>query len=198
MNLTGDPWIPVVFADGRSQLASLVDAFGRGDEILDLVVTPPQRIALTRLLVCIAQAALDGPRDEGEWRTCRERIGPSAVDYLARWRDRFELYGEGAFLQVSNLVATDNATLDKLDFGLAAGNNAALSDHEAGPEGRQQSPAWTALMLLTFQCFSPGGTIGTSTWGEPPRRGPASMHPALKDRCSTLSSAGPRSLQHFT
>lgn len=164
MNLTGDPWVPVVLANGESRLVSLTDAFRRGNEILDLVAAPPQRVALTRLLVCVAQAALDGPADEDEWRLCREQIAPAAVEYLAKWRDRFELLGEGAFLQVPNLVETSNATLDKLDFGLAAGNNAVLFDHGALPDGRPQTAAWTALMLLTYQCFSPGGTIGVSEW----------------------------------
>lgn len=164
MNLTGDPWVPVVLANGQSALVSLLDAFRRGHEILDLVATPPQRIALTRLLVCIAQAALDGPADEADWRACHDRIVPAAEKYLDRWKGCFELFGDNAFLQLPNMVATDNSALDKLDFGLAAGNNAVLFDHEAGPEGREHSASWSALMLLTFQCFSPGGTIGASTW----------------------------------
>jgi len=165
MNLTGDPWVPVVFATGENRLVSLTDAFRRGEEILDLVATPPQRIALTRLLVCIAQAALDGPEDEEDWRPCRGRIKPAALAYLGSHKDCFELYGDHAFLQVPNLAPTRNATLDKFDFGLAAGNNAVLFDHGATADGRAQSPAWSALMVLTYQCFSPGGMIGTSTWG---------------------------------
>ncbi len=82
MNLTGDPWVPVVFMSGESRLVSLRDAFRSGEEILDLAATPPQRVALTRLLVCTAQAALDGPNDEADWRSCRNRIASAAVAYL--------------------------------------------------------------------------------------------------------------------
>ncbi len=164
MNLTGDPWVPVVFANGDYEMVSLVDAFRRGQEILDLVATPPQRVALTRLLVCIAQAALDGPEDEADWERCRDRIATAAVTYLAKQSASFGLYGDPGFLQVPNLTSTDNATLDKLGFGLAAGNNAILFDHEATLNGRAQSPAWSALALVTYQCFSPGGTIGSSKW----------------------------------
>jgi len=164
MNLTGDPWVPVVFISGESGLVSLADAFRRGDEVLDLVATPPQRIALTRLLVCIAQAALDGPTDEWDWRSCRDRIAPAALAYLHRWSGSFGLFGPDAFLQVPNLETTNNAALDKLDLGLAAGNNAVLFDHGATDEGRLHPAAWSALMVLTYQCFSPGGTIGVSQW----------------------------------
>jgi len=163
MNLTGDPWIPVVLASGESRHVSLADAFSRGDEILDLVATPPQRIGLTRLLVCIAQAALDGPEDEEEWRTCRGRIAPSAIDYLARWRDRFELYGENAFLQVPNLEAKPNPPVDKLDCTSAV-NAGTLFDHAAGAEAAGRPPEWCALMLVTFQSFSPSGLIGVTRW----------------------------------
>lgn len=64
MNLVKDPWIPVVMQDGTPELVSLRDVFAKGEEIADLAANPCQRIALMRLLICIAQAALDGPKDE--------------------------------------------------------------------------------------------------------------------------------------
>lgn len=167
MNLVGDPWIPLIFQDGRGELVSLREVFAQGEAIRDLVVTPPQRVAVMRLLVCVAQAALDGPADEADWRECRGRLTAAATSYLEKHQGDFELYAdgdEGAFLQVPKLEPTDNAVVDKLDFGLAAGANATIFDHEATSEGREQSPAWQALMLLTFQCFSPGGTIGVARW----------------------------------
>lgn len=164
MNLTRDLWIPVVFENGESSLVSLKDAFARGHEIRDLVATPPQRIVLTRLLVCVAQAALDGPRAEAEWWACRDRILPASVAYLERWQRKFELFGNDAFLQVASLKPKGNATLDNLGFGLAAGHNAVLFDHAANVDGRAHPDAWIALALLTYQCFSPGGTIGATTW----------------------------------
>jgi CRISPR system Cascade subunit CasA len=163
MNLTGDPWLPVVFGNGASKLVSLDDAFARGHEILDLVATPPQRIALTRLLVCIAQAALDGPENEEDWATCREQIAPAALAYLDRHRASFELFGDEAFLQVPNLEEKPRQPLDKLDFGTAF-NTSTLFDHGAVPGGRPHLPEWAALMLVTYQCFSPSGLIGVSRW----------------------------------
>ncbi len=168
MNLSGDPWIPVALPDGRADLVGLEDAFRHGREIRDLLVEPPQRVALMRLLICITQAALDGPEDEEDWCGCADRIVPASLAYLERYRDKFELFGRGAFLQPDNLERTDNALLDKLDFGLAAGNNPVLFDHAAAAEGRPQRPAWMALMMLTYQCFSPGGLIGSSNWDGAP------------------------------
>ncbi len=172
MNLIGDPWIPVVFSEARrngdngkaGKLVGLEELYRRSDEIRDLSATPPQRVALMRLLLCITQAALDGPADEDEWRACRDRIVPASLAYLDSRRDKFELYGKQPFLQVRELDATKKTSVDKLDFALAAGNNATLFDQEATPEGRVQSDAWIALQLLTFQCFSPQGTIGNTSW----------------------------------
>ena len=88
MNLTTDAWIPAVWGDGRPATVSLREAFERGDELQDLAVRPHERIALMRLLICVAQAALDGPADFDEWETCRPLIARAAVDYLVRWRTR--------------------------------------------------------------------------------------------------------------
>lgn len=171
MNLTTDAWIPVVRTDGRSGVASLVGIFQGGEEIRDLAVRPHERIALMRLLLCIAQAALDGPETREEWEGCRARIGPASVDYLARTRDAFELFGDGPrFLQVQNLDVPAGKgdgeggnSPSKLDLALATGNNPTLFDNSGGGD-REFHSADLALMLLTFQCFSPGGRIGVAEW----------------------------------
>ena len=155
MNLCGDPWVPVVVGNGQSRLVSLVEAFEQGEEILDLVATPPQRIALTRLLVCITQAALDGPEDEQDWQSCRSRIAPAALAYLSKHKECFELYGEGGFLQVPNLTPSPSATLDRLGFGLAAGNNATLFDHAATPDGRSSRPPGLPWRCSPSNAFRP-------------------------------------------
>ncbi len=104
MNLTTDAWIPIVWFEGRPGVVSLCEAFERGEEIRDLAVRPHERIAVMRLLICIGQAALSGPADYDEWKACLPRIVPSALDYLNRWRQAFELFGNGQrFLKVANL-----------------------------------------------------------------------------------------------
>lgn len=164
MNLVNDPWIPVIYRNKKNKLVSLQTLFKEAEKIGDLPVNPPQRIALMRLLICITQAALNGPEDEESWYNCKDKILPAVIQYFSEWQDSFNLYGERAFLQVQNIVEINNKTCDKLDFCLAAGNNPILFDHEANPNGRKWPDVWLALMLLTYQCFSPSGLIGVTEW----------------------------------
>lgn len=168
MNLTTDAWIPALRADGTRTLFSLQGLFAEAHTLRDLAAKPHERIALMRLLLCITQAALDGPADEDEWQDCRDAIQPRVRAYLEKWRASFELFGEGPrFLQLPNLKPgkdTDEGNAaTKLDLALATGNNSTLFDNGAG-EDRTVAAARAALNLLTFQCFSPGGTIGVAKW----------------------------------
>jgi hypothetical protein len=92
----------------------------------------------------------------------------------------------------------------KLDLALASGNNSTLFDN-AGGAPREFAPAALALMLLTFQCFSPGGRIGVASWGgEPtPGKGSSNHSPCLAGgmlhtliRGNTLLDALYRNLLH--
>jgi len=168
MNLTIDPWIPVVRADGGRELLSLQDLFAQARELHDLAVKPHERIALTRLLLCITQVALDGPTDETEWQDCQPLIQPRVRDYLERWQAAFELFGEGPrFLQLPNLrpgkASDEGNSATKLDLMLSTGNNPTLFDNQAGEE-RSIRAARAAVNLLTFQNFSPCGRIGIALW----------------------------------
>lgn len=173
MNLTTDAWIPIVWNDGGPGIVCLCEAFERGHEIQDLAVRPHERIALMRLLICVTQAALDGPEDHDDWKGCQSRIVPSALEYLNRWRHAFELFGKGQrFSQVANLKKPakesdedegEGNSTSKLDLALATGNNSTLFDNAGGSE-RAFTSGGVALMLTTFQCFSPGGRIGVTLW----------------------------------
>ncbi len=179
MNLTTEAWVPAVLRDGRPVSLSLCEVFERGHEVQDLAVRPHERIALMRLLICVTQAALDGPADHDEWKSCKPRIAPAVVDYLKRWQHGFELLGNGErFLQATDLKKPTNGSkaddegnsTSKLDLALATGNNTTLFDNAGGSE-RAFAPGDIALMLLTFQCFSPGGTIGVALWNDTPTVG---------------------------
>lgn len=181
MNLVTDRWIPVLDDEGRFRLVSLSTVFSEGDRLADLSVNPCQRISLMRLLVCIVQAALDGPADEVGWRECRNTFAQAALAYLDKWKDRFELFGDHAFLQVRGLTGEDNAICDKLEFSLATGSNPKLYDHAAVPEGRIPVEMEAALRLLVYQIFSPGGLIGSTKW-EGVETGRTSEHAPCLDR----------------
>jgi CRISPR system Cascade subunit CasA len=168
MNLTINPWIPAIRSDGSRALFSLRELFAQAHELRDLAVKPHERIALMRLLICITQAALDGPTDEGDWEECEPRIQPSVATYLEKWAGSFELFGDGPrFLQFPNLQPgkeTDKGSAStKLDLALATGNNPTIFDNR-GSEERVVEAVRVALNVLTFQCFSPCGTIGVARW----------------------------------
>ncbi len=168
MNLTLDPWIPAVRADGTRDLFSLDGLFTQAHALRDLAVRPHERIALMRLLLCITQAALNGPADEDAWGESLDKIQPCVRTYLEKWRASFELFGDGprflqlAYLQPGKETDEGNAAT-KLDLALATGNNSTLFDNAAA-ESRNVDAARAALNLLTFQCFSPGGRIGVARW----------------------------------
>lgn len=175
MNLVTEAWIPVVRPDGKPDTVSLMQVFTEGRQFSDLAVRPHERIALMRLLICIAQAALNGPEDIEAWDDAPETLPVAAKGYLEKWETWFNLFdSDKPFLQIAKIAklpksgktdesgeAIDLTSAGKLDFALATGNNALLFDHG----GHQDfSPETLALMLLTFQQFSPGGLIAKVTW----------------------------------
>lgn len=105
-NLIDEPWIPV--ADiGR---VSLKEIFSN-PELRALGGNPVQKIAITKLLLAIAQAAAT-PRDDDEWELMGwQGLADKCLSYLEQWHDRFYLYGEKPFLQmpgIMDLLAKNN------------------------------------------------------------------------------------------
>ena len=168
-NLIDEPWIPVLMQDGITKSVTLGEVFADADGLIaDLALNPYERVAVFRLLLCIAQAALGPERlqDERAWRAAKDAVGPVSSEYLKKWHDRFFLYGPHAFLQPDciALAKADGATpCDKLLFQLASGNNSTLYDH-AAVGGRALSDAKLALGLLVYQNFSSGGLSGQCVW----------------------------------
>ena len=185
MNLATEPWIPVIWNARGPGKASLLDVFQHGREIHDIAVQPHERVALMRLLICLAHAALDGPIDHAAWRTCQDRLPDAIARYLAFWQQAFELFGPGPrFLQLPGLKpvnasgSTEGGAVSKLDLALATGNNSTLFDN-AGGSARSFPADRLALTLLTFQNFSPGGRISKVSWGQTTTAASATMSPCL-------------------
>lgn len=162
-NLVDEPWIPVVDAAGEAFKVGLRELFERSEELVDLAVGTLERISLYRLLICVAQRALNGPKNQDEWLEAEGKLVAASLAYLDDWRDRFDLWGERPFLQVKELQANGRTKTDKLDFGLASGNNNTLFDQAATEDGRAHEPDWLARNLLVYLAFSPGGRIGVAT-----------------------------------
>ncbi len=176
MNVAFDPWIPVVTTTGNRELANLCDVLAGGEKFADLAVRPHERVALMRLFLCVAHAALNGPKDYEEWCEVQKRLPEAVQKYLKDWKDSFELFHkEKPWLQVAKLSKTADGTVSeaaiddwtpvsKLNFSYATGNNTTIFDHDGMSEKRNIAIADTVLSMLTFQCFSPGGLISQVYW----------------------------------
>jgi CRISPR system Cascade subunit CasA len=169
MNLTTDAWVPVLDLQGTRRLLSLQDLFAQAHELRDLAVKPHEKIALLRLLICITQAALDGPADSYEWKECRDDIQPKVKAYLEQWKAGFELFGEGPrFLQVPGLKAAkeenEGNAATKIDIALSSGANATLFDNHADGLNRRMAKQRLALSLVTFQAMAPTSIVGSAVW----------------------------------
>ncbi len=181
MNVAFDPWIPIVTISGDPKKISLHDALTDGEKFADLAVRPHERVSLMRLFLCVAHAALNGPKNYDEWCEVPKRLPEAARKYLEHWKDSFELFHkEKPWLQVAklNLVPSEKdeeldddkgwSSLNKLCFTRASGQNTTLFDHESnGGEFTEYNTAEIALNLLTFQnFFVAGGKASSRMWGE--------------------------------
>jgi CRISPR system Cascade subunit CasA len=208
MNVAFDPWIPVVTATGQPTRVSLVDVFTKGHQYADLAVRPHERVSVMRLFLCVAHAALDGPKDMKAWREVPKRFPEAAKRYLDEWKGSFELFHKKRpWLQVASISKSRRAKISsdgleewtpvsKLNFSFASGNNSTLFDHEALNDERSVSLEETILSMLAFQCFSSGGLISQVYWnGKQTRKTskdspclPASMVHALVRRRNLLET----------
>lgn len=129
-NLIDEPWIPIVDV-GR---VSLKDIFSRRD-YRALGGNPVQKIALTKLLLAIVQAAVT-PEDDEAWAELgAEGLAAKCLAYLDKWHDRFWLYGDRPFLQMATVLnLIDGRTKLKK---AAAKNNSKIQEAEA--EARPKS-----------------------------------------------------------
>lgn len=165
MNVAFDRWIPVVTTTGKPDLASLSDVLAEGEKYVDLAVRPHERVALMRLFICVAHAALDGPKDYYEWCEVPKKLSEASEKYLRYWEDSFDLFHkEKPWLQVKELTGEKTSPVALLDFELATGNNSTLFDHGGQLSCRNVEPARLALNLVTFQNFSSGGGSPVAQW----------------------------------
>lgn len=176
MNVAFGRWIPVITTMGKPDMASLSSVLTEGEKYADLAVRPHERVALMRLFLGVAHAALEGPKDYDEWCDVPRRLPNAVRMYLTEWKDWFELFHkERPWLQVAELSknadgnvsdgeAGDWTPVSKLNFSYATGNNTTLLDHRGMSEDRPITLDETLLSMLTFQCFSPGGLISQVYW----------------------------------
>lgn len=172
MNLVTDPWLPVTDTKNRLNYISLNQLFKQPDEWGDLVLRPHERVSVMRFLICVVQAALDGPADWEEWDQCLEQIPEASLSYLEKWEGSFNLYDpKKPFLQIADLEAFNKepTPITKLNFSFATGSNSTLFDHyginaikDVAPRLLEESNL--IISMLSFNNFSLGGLYPQAKW----------------------------------
>jgi len=190
MNVAFDPWIPVVNTAGKRELASLSAVLTEGEKFVDLAVRPHERVSLMRLFLCVAHAALNGPKDYDEWCDVPKKLPDAVRKYLEKWNDDehdvFELFHkEKPWLQVARLKPakenddTSFTPLAKLDFSLASGSNSTLFDHEGVNAERSFDLSQLVLGLISLQNFSTCGLLSRPLWNGKPTPNSAKDAPCI-------------------
>ena len=148
-NLVDEPWIPVADC-GRVSLRQMFTQ----QEYRSLGGNPVQKIALTKLLLAIAQAAAT-PEDDRTWREYGSiRLAERCLNYLNNWHERFYLYGEKPFLQMPAVAAAKIQDFGAVLPEISTGNTTVLSQIQIQ---RPLDDADKALLIVTLMSFALSG-----------------------------------------
>lgn len=148
-NLIEEHWIPVV---GHG-LVSLRHIFTNSD-FSTLGGNPVQKIAIMKLLLAIAQAAVK-PKDEDELKQLGvEGLCNKCLTYLDEWHHKFFLFGRQPFLQIPGINAARIQEFGALLPEVSTGNTTVLSQVQVQ---RPYDDAQKALLIITLMGFALGG-----------------------------------------
>jgi len=148
-NLIDEPWIPVVDV-GR---VSLKDIFSNPN-LKALGGNPVQKIALTKLLLAIAQSANTPENDEAWMELSTDGLANACLDYLQKWHNRFYLYGERPFLQMPAIAKAAVQPFGAVLPEIATGNTTV---HTQIQQEKKLDEADKALLILQLMGFGLGG-----------------------------------------
>jgi CRISPR system Cascade subunit CasA len=148
-SLLNEPWLPIVNV-GRVSLRQLYsDTSYRA-----LGGNPVQKIALTKLLLAIAQAAYT-PEDDDDWAALgSQSLAEKCLQYLDKWQDSFYLYGDKPFLQIPEISKASEQSLGVVLPEIATGNTTVFNSFQLE---KNLNNADKALLILTLMGFSLAG-----------------------------------------
>jgi len=148
-NLIDEPWIPIV-DEGRVSLKQLFS----NSCYRALGGNPVQKIALTKLLLAIAQSAYT-PEDDDDWKNLLHTgLGEKCLEYLSKWHDRFYLYGETPFLQMPAIKAAAVQNFGAVLAEVSTGNTTVLTQSQAE---KPLTDADKSLLIVQLMGFGLGG-----------------------------------------
>lgn len=148
-NLVDEEWIPVA-GEGLVSLRRVFADHG----IKALGGNPVEKIALTKLLLAIAQAAYT-PRNDAEWKEAGVHgMADKALTYLDKNRDCFWLYGDRPFLQMPAIEKAEVQSFSAVLPDIATGNTTVLIESQIE---RVLSDDEKAMLLISLSGFALGG-----------------------------------------
>ena len=148
-NLVDEDWIPIADV-GR---VSLKQIFTETD-YRALGGNPVQKIAITKLLLAISQAACT-PEDEDEWtKLGADGLAAKCLDYLTEHYDDFWLYGEKPFLQMPQIAQAATQSIGAVLPEIATGNTTVLNSIQTESE---LSDADKTMLIIQLMGFGLGG-----------------------------------------
>lgn len=148
-NLIDEPWIPIVDV-GQ---VSLKELFSQ-PKYRALGGNPVQKIALTKLLLAIAQAAYT-PSDDDDWSYIQPSgLAEKCLEYLNDWHDRFYLYGEKPFLQMPAIKVAAVQSIGAVLPSISTGNTTVLTQSQVE---KKLMDADKSLLVVQLMGFGLGG-----------------------------------------
>jgi CRISPR system Cascade subunit CasA len=148
-NLVDEKWIPVA----NQGLVSLADIFSQA-QFTALGGNPIQKIAITKLLLAIAQAAYT-PIDDPDWKQLGAKgMAKKSLTYLVEKKDCFWLYGKKPFLQMPAIVKAAEQSFGAVSTSVATGNTTILLQTQIE---QVLTDAEKALVVITLGNFAMGG-----------------------------------------
>lgn len=148
-NLIDEPWIPIVDV-GRVSLRQLFSQ----PEYRALGGNPVQKIALTKLLLAIAQSAYT-PVDDDDWAVLgADGLAQKCLAYLEQWHDRFYLYGDKPFLQMPAIKTAAIQPFGAVLAEVSTGNTTVLTQSQVE---KILTEADKAVLIVQLMGFGLGG-----------------------------------------
>lgn len=160
-DLVSEPWIDVVFKNGKIAKVGIREALSRADEIICLAdESSPSWLGTMRLLVAFPQRAVQ-PKTDREWVDClRNGWDQKALDaYLTKWEGRCDLLDPiYPFMQGQRVSDAVAGPATKLTLVHAANTEKRLMNHSRNDDLVEFSPAQIAVAILRTQaCAKSGG-----------------------------------------
>jgi CRISPR system Cascade subunit CasA len=148
-NLLQEPWIPVVKGNWEYQELSLLDFFRTWQNLKEIQAdNPPTTLAIYRFLLAIMHSAYQGPKNIDDWEKIQLDDGKKAIEYLEKWRDRFDIFHpEYPFMQ--DLALTEDKAVPI--FALHTMSTSTVFSHEHEFSGYAISLPEAARLLVRLQ-----------------------------------------------